>query len=98
MIAGSNNLNFNTSTITFGSFHEVVAGFGTSYKRYAYDASGILDTNTDTSIGISTFSPTQLKIGSQESPNNRYLNGYLSQLVYYPTKLTDDQLQNLILQ
>ena len=98
LIAGSNNLNFNTSTITFGSFHEVVAGFGTSYKRYAYDASGILDTNTDTSIGISTFSPTQLKIGSQESPNNRYLNGYLSQLVYYPTKLTDDQLQNLILQ
>ena len=98
LIAGSNNLNFNASTITFGSFHEVVAGFGTSYKRYAYDASGILDTNTDTSIGISTFSPTQLKIGSQESPNNRYLNGYLSQLVYYPTKLTDDQLQNLILQ
>lgn len=98
LIAGSNNLNFNASTITFGSFHEVVAGFGTSYKRYAYNASGILDTNTDTSIGISTFSPTQLKIGSQESPNSRYLNGYISQLVYYPTKLTDDQLQNLILQ
>ena len=98
LIAGSNNLNFNASTITFGSFHEVVAGFGTSYKRYAYDASGILDTITDTSIGISTFSPTQLKIGSQESPNGRYLNGYISQLVYYPTKLTDDQLQNLILQ
>lgn len=98
LIAGSNNLNFNASTITFGSFHEVVAGFGTSYKRYAYNASGILDTNTDTSIGISTFSPTQLKIGSQESPNSRHLNGYISQLVYYPTKLTDDQLQNLILQ
>jgi len=98
LIAGSNNLNFNASTITFGSFHEVIAGFGTSYKRYAYNASGILDTNTDTSIGISTFSPTQLNIGSQESPNNRHLNGYISQLVYYPTKLTDDQLQNLILQ
>ena len=98
LIAGTNNLNFNNSSITFGDFYQVVAGFGTSYQRYAYNASGNLDSNTDTSIGISTFSPTQLNIGSEASSSNRQLNGYLSQLVYYPTKLTDDQLQNLILQ
>ena len=98
IIAGTNNLTFNNSSITLGDFHQVAVGFGTSFQRYTYDASGNLDTNTDTSIGISTFSPTQLNIGSQGSNSGRQLNGYLSQLVYYPTKLTDDQLQNLILQ
>ena len=98
IIAGTNNLNFNKSSITLGDFHQVAVGFGTSYQRYTYDASGNLDSNTDTSIGISTFAPTQLNIGSEGSSSGRQLNGYLSQLVYYPTKLTDDQLQNLILQ
>ena len=98
VIAGTNNLTFNNSSITLGDFHQVAVGFGTSYQRYTYNASGNLDTNTDTSIGISTFAPTQLNIGSEGSSSGRQLNGYLSQLVYYPTKLTDDQLQNLILQ
>ena len=98
LIAGTNNITFNNSSITLGDFHQVAVGFGTSFQRYTYDASGNLDSNTDTSIGISTFSPTQLNIGSQGHNSGRQLNGYLSQLVYYPTKLTDDQLQNLILQ
>lgn len=98
IIAGTNDVTFNNSSITLGDFHQVAVGFGTSYQRYTYDASGNLDSNTDTSIGISTFAPTQLNIGSQGHNSGRQLNGYLSQLVYYPTKLTDDQLQNLILQ
>jgi hypothetical protein len=97
-IAGSQNLNFNTSSITFGDFYQIAVGFGTNLKRYTYNASGDLDINTDTSIGISTFSPTELNIGYQAINDTRQLNGHIAHFSYYPTKLSDDQLQNLILQ
>jgi len=90
-------MNFAPYTFNFNEFNEYVIGFGTESQRYAYNASGVLSGNTDSSIGISTFYPNQLNIGFQSDNSTRYLNGYISQFTYYPVRLSNSQLQNLIL-
>ena len=94
---GTQQMDYRPFTINFNEFNEYVIGFGTESQRYAYNASGVLSGNTDNSIGISTFYPNQLNIGFQFDNTTRYLNGYISQFTYYPVRLSNSQLQNLIL-
>ena len=70
-----------------------------SKHAYAYElnnfgvsAQGQLGSG-DTSCTMPTI--TRFDIGSLYQDSNTFLNGYISQLFYYPERLTNDQLQNL---
>jgi hypothetical protein len=92
-------LNFNTSLITFGDFYTYIMGYKENdFQRYAIDSNGNIDSNTDTSVDVSSFTPTELNIGHQADGDTRILNGHISQLIYYPTRLSNSQLQTLLLQ
>lgn len=99
--AGVSDVNFNIrdgsvsqADITISS---VVAGNNDSKIAVRYgandfriDAQG--SSGTDTSGTVSS-SLTQLAIGSRT--NNRYLNGHIRRLTYWPTKLSDAQLERI---
>ena len=92
-------LNFNTSLITFGDFYTYIMGYKENdFQRYTIDRNGNIDGNTDTSVTVSSFTPTELNIGYEAVNDNRQLNGHISQLVYYPARLSNSQLQTLLLQ
>jgi len=92
-------LNFNTSLITFGDFYTYIMGYKENdFQRYAIDRNGNIDSNTDDSVTVSSFTPTELNIGYEAVNDNRQLNGHISQLVYYPARLSNSQLQTLLLQ
>ena len=96
-ITGVGNVDFNTVFINFNEFYTWAAGFKyNDYQRYAKDRNGNIDGLTDESLLINNFNPTELNIGYEAIGDNRQLNGHISQLVYYPTRLTNEQLQNLI--
>ena len=93
------SLNFNTSLITFGDFYTYIMGYKENdFQRYAIDRNGDIDSNTDTSVAVSSFIPTELNIGYEAINDIRQLNGHISQLVYYPSRLSNSQLQTLLLQ
>ena len=89
-------INFNTSLITFGDFYTYIVGYKENdFQRYAIDRNGNIDSNTDTSVEVSSFIPTELNIGYQADGDSRQLDGHISQLLYYPTRLPNSQLQTL---
>lgn len=89
-------LNYNTVSIEPDtSFKSISAFKNDDYQRYAIDVNGVLDSNTDTSVGVGTFSPIQFMLGSEASTEVRQLNGHISELRYYPKRLSNDQLHNL---
>lgn len=90
-------LSFNTSTIVFGEQQKWVAAHKQNdFQRYAYDANGNLDSNTDTTLTVSNLSATELNIGYEAINDVRQLNGHISELRYYSKRLSNTQLQNLI--
>jgi len=92
-------LNFNNSLITFGDFYTYIMGYKENdFQRYAIDRNGNIDSNTDTSVAVSSFTPTELNIGYEAINDYGQLNGHISQLVYYPAKLSNSQLRTLLLQ
>jgi hypothetical protein len=94
----NSTLNFNTSLITFGDFYTYIMGYKENdFQRYTIDRNGNIDGNTDTSVTVSSFTPTELNIGYEAVNDNRQLNGHISKLSYYPLRLPNNQLQNLIL-
>jgi hypothetical protein len=89
-------LNFNTSLITFGDFYTYIMGYKENdFQRYAIDRNGNIDSNTDTSVSVSSFTPTELNIGYEAVNDGRQLNGHISQLIYYPSRLSNQVLQTL---
>ena len=89
-------LNYNTVSIEPDTLFKSISAFkNDDYQRYAIDVNGVLDSNTDTSVGVGTFSPIQFVLGSEASSESRQLNGHISELRYYPKRLSNDQLQNL---
>jgi hypothetical protein len=89
-------INFNTSLITFGDFYTYIMGYKENdFQRYAIDRNGNIDSNTDTSVAVSSFTPTELNIGYEAVNDNRQLDGHISQLTYYPVRLPNSQLQTL---
>ena len=65
-----------------------------------YDASTQSTTyngNTPKSVAITTAVPTMIRMdmGDHYVNNDRYSNGYISHIAYYPTRLTDSALQAL---
>ena len=89
-------LNYNTVSIEPDTLFKSISAFkNDDYQRYAIDVNGVLDSNTDTSVGVGTFSPIQFMLGSEASSEARQLNGHISELRYYPKRLSNDQLQNL---
>ena len=94
-IQGTNNVDYNASTITYNDFYRLSVGFKQNdYYRYTLNASGNADSNTDDSIDIDNFSPTQL-VFYESSTNIRQLNGHMRSFTYYNKRLTNSQLQSL---
>ena len=92
-------IDFNTSLITFGDFYTYIVGYKENdFQRYAIDRNGNIDSNTDTSVAVSSFIPTELNIGYEAVNDNRQLNGHISQFIYYPARLSNSQLQTLLQQ
>jgi len=97
--SGTLGINFNTSLITFGDFYTYIVGYKENdFQRYAIDRNGNIDSNTDTSVAVSSFIPTELNIGYEAVNDNRQLNGHISQFIYYPARLSNSQLQTLLQQ
>ena len=63
----------------------------------ASDAASAFNGNATLSLGITTAIPTmtRLDIGDVYAVNDRYTNQHIARLTYYPTRLTDSQLQEL---
>ena len=97
-IGGSQNLDFNTSTINFNNFYKVSAGFKQNdYYRYTFNASGGVDSLTDTSLDFNNFTPTQL-VFYESATNIRQLCGHIKYFKYYNKRLPNAQLQGLTAQ
>ena len=95
-INGSGNVDFNTVFINFNEFYTWAAGFKyNDYQRYSRDRDGNIDSLTDDSLLINNFNPTELNIGYEAIGDGRQLNGHIAQLIYYPTRLSNTQLQTL---
>jgi len=63
----------------------------------ASDAASAFNGNATLSLNITTAIPTmtRLDIGDVYAVNDRYTNQHIARLTYYPTRLTDSQLQEL---
>ncbi len=95
-INGFNDINFNTINTTHNRFYKWIAGYKENdFQRYSIDANGNLDSNTDISIGLSSFIPNQFNIGYEVSSNIRQLNGHIDRLTYWPTRLSNATLQSI---
>ena len=87
---GVNQAQFSSSSVTSGSFNKI----SISYK--ANDSAGSFNSSTpttDTSCTLPTVNV--LKIGNISWGTFNPLNGTISQLSYYPVRLSNSQLQNL---
>ena len=94
--SGSSRGQFNPTSLTRTSgFNFTNPKFILSYAT-DYRAFGI---NADITQSTSSFTPSTnvntLIIGNFDAGTNYYLCGTISQLTYYPTRLTNAQLQNL---
>jgi hypothetical protein len=99
---GSSQLNFditNSGTLSranLGNFTSTTNKVIGSYKLS--DSSGTFNGNTTIScspVPSNLPSVTQFNIGNDHQNGQNYLNGHIKQILYYPERLTNAQLQNL---
>lgn len=87
---GSNQFQAGSSTITDNSFNKTAIGIKLNDSAGSFNGS---TPTTDTACTLPTVN--SLKIGNASWGDLNPLNGTISQLSYYPTRLTNAQLQNL---
>jgi len=83
---------FDTNDAPSGQFNKAVLGYSLTSQASSYfnTVSGIYS-----SISGDTRTPTSLAFG--RLPGDSVLNGHIARLTYYPTRLSNDQLQALTL-
>ena len=85
-----------TLTIPNSDYVEVGGDICVSYDLTSTTlVKGSLQSTESINPASSVNPVTFWKLGSSSEANNRYLNGTISQLTYYPRRLTNTQLQNL---
>lgn len=77
------------STISINTSHKLISAYKTNDCAFSQNGGTVV---TDTSATINTDKTTMV-IGDFNSGNN--LNGRISRITYYPTRLSNSQLQNL---
>jgi len=87
---GVNQFVVGSSTITAGSFNKISVSYKTNDSAASFNSS---TPTTDTSCTLPTVN--SLKIGNTSWGTFNPLNGHISQLSYYPVRLSNSQLQNL---
>jgi hypothetical protein len=87
---GVNQFAVGSSTITAGSFNKISISYKTNDSAGSFNSS---TPTTDTSCTLPTVN--SLKIGNASWGTFNPLNGTISQLSYYPVRLTNSQLQTL---
>jgi hypothetical protein len=95
LINGSQNMNFNTFDISYGKTIRYSSAYKQNdFQRYAFDVNNTLDSNTDTSIDVSSFTADSLFIGVEKTGFSQ-LNGTIARLTYWPTRLPNETLQGI---
>lgn len=67
--------------------------FGVANNNVAMFLDGAQQGSTDTSVTLPTVNT--LTIGRKPDSNNRFINGHIKQLSYFPTRLLDAKLQSI---
>ena len=95
-VNGTNTVLSTDSNFTTTGFYKVAFGIGQSRCTLAVkgSSSGVLE---DTSVSYDSTPYTKLVLGCDQTSNssNNMINGTIKSVFYYPTLLTDTQLQTL---
>lgn len=80
---------------TFNFTPSASSKFAIAYAAANYNAAYNATVGTTNTYASVIAAPTQMKIGSNYDGSSGYLNGHIQSIKYYPTRLTDAQLQAL---